>query len=135
MCDYDLRAHLYDDVVPMREPPSLSPFRPGYETFATGSDSGWGGSPAPEHPNRDPRAWGSPPPGASENENIGGAVQISGGGDCQETVEEEEGNDIIDTVKALSGFSLKEEVLEVEQAAPAAEEALAQAAAAEEVLD
>ena len=75
------------------------------------------------------------PPQAPQRTKILAGQFTSVGGDCQETVEEEEGNDILDTVKALSGFSLKEEVLEVEQAAPAAEEALAQAAAAEEVLD
>ena len=55
-------AHLDDGTVPTREPPVLSPFWQGFETFAAGSDSGWGGSPAPENSNHGPRAWGSPPP-------------------------------------------------------------------------
>ena len=55
-------------------------FRPGYEAYAMGSDSGWGGSPITDNPNYGQGAWGSPPPGATDIDTLGGAGHPSGGG-------------------------------------------------------
>ena len=57
----DTEAHLKDGFLTAQDLPVPSFFWPGYEAYATGSDSGWGGSPVPDS-NHDQGAWGSPPP-------------------------------------------------------------------------
>ena len=65
--------------------PVPSPFRPGYKAYTTGSHSGWGGSPAPNNPNRGQGAWGSPPPpGNTDRDTLSRAGHTSGGGASQE---------------------------------------------------
>ena len=54
--------HLDDGLLMARDLPVPSPFRPGYEAYATGYYLGCGGSPDPDNPNRGQGAWGSPPP-------------------------------------------------------------------------
>ena len=76
----DPKAHLNDVFLMARDLSVPSPFRPGYEAYATGSDSGWGGSPAPDS-NHGQGAWGLPPPGASDRDTLGGAGHPSGGRD------------------------------------------------------
>ena len=78
----DPHAHLGDGDISTVEPPVLPPFRQIFETFATGSDLGWGGSLAPEHPKCGSRAWGSPPPGtlAIGHTTEGGRGSIRRGG-------------------------------------------------------
>ena len=61
LCGEDPEDHLDDGFLKAPDLPVSSTFRPGYEAYATGSDSGWGGSPAPDS-NHDQGAWGSPPP-------------------------------------------------------------------------
>ena len=75
----DPKAHLEDGFLTVQDLSFPSPFRPVYEAYAMGSDSGWGGSPAPDS-NRGQRAWGSPPPGASNRDTVVRAGKPSGGG-------------------------------------------------------
>ena len=53
----DPEDHLDARFLTAKDLPVPSPFRPGYEVYATGSDLGWGGSPAPDS-NRGQGAWG-----------------------------------------------------------------------------
>ena len=75
----DPEAHLDDGLLTAEDLPVPSTFWPGYEAYATGSDSGWGGSPEPDS-TCGQGAWGSPPTGASNRDNPGRAGHPSGGG-------------------------------------------------------
>ena len=81
----DPEAHLDDGFLTAQDLPVPSPLRPGYEAYATGSHSSWGGSPAPES-NHGQGVWGSPPPGASNRDTTGRAGHPSGGGASQDGV-------------------------------------------------
>ena len=81
----DPEAHLDDGFLTAQDLPVPSPLRPGYEAYATGSHSSWGGSPAPES-NHGQGVWGSPPPGASNSDTTGRAGHPSGGGASQDGV-------------------------------------------------
>ena len=81
----DPKAHLDNGFLTAQDLPFPSPFRPGYEAYATGSDLGWGDSPAPDS-NRDQGVRGSPPPGASNRDTPGRAGHPSGGVPSQDGV-------------------------------------------------
>ena len=81
----DTEAHLDDGFLTAQDLPVPSPFWPGYKAYATGSDSGWGGTPE-TYSNRGEGAWGSPPPGASNRDTPGRAGHPSGGGLSQDGV-------------------------------------------------
>ena len=55
----DPKAHLDAGFLTAQDLPVPSPFKTGYEAYATGSESGWGGSPLPDS-YRGQGAWGSP---------------------------------------------------------------------------
>ena len=80
MCGEYPKDHLKNGFLTARELPVPSPFLLGYEAYATGSDSGWGGSLVPDNPNRGQGAWVSPPPGATDRDNLGRAGHPCGGG-------------------------------------------------------